>query len=556
MALSMPPLRRVLIIAAYTLVFWGLLPAALYGAGRGVDRLLGMDGLAPWLRHAGTPLVVAGAWICVHASVLLRIHGKGLPISSLPPTELVTSGPYRYWRHPIYTGYLLLASGAGLWLDSLGMAAVAVPAFTVFWFHTWVRWLEEPVLVQRFGGAYRGHRQRTGILLPLDLRELGRAIVKAVFRRRVKVRVEGADNIPAHGPVLITTDHLCYLDFVLAQYITRRRIVIPVTAEVFRSPLRRLFLRMMGGVPKRRYCGDPAAAQALADQRAAGGVIGIAVEGERTWTGEQARPLLAVAHNIGRFGCPIVPTAFVNAYGLWPRWAGGPDRAAEVTVRIGEPYMLADALPDLDPGDRSRAGEIADVIAARIAALRDPDEASVDLTRFADIRPQLTLWRCPICGAEERLAPVGDAAVACGACGARWDLGGGDMTLVEPADRSGERDTLAGWAAKAGGVPDLEGRPDPLLTAEAVQWREDPHAQVTLGPLTRVGRGRAELGRDGLRWEGDAQVRSLPLESIRTVTTERNDTLQLGVGTGVVQLVFGEASPLRWQRYLAALEVE
>jgi 1-acyl-sn-glycerol-3-phosphate acyltransferase len=547
--------RRVLIIVTYTLVFWVVLPAGLYGAGHAVDRALGMDRLVPWLRHLGTPLVLAGAWICVHASVLLRTRGKGLPISSLPPTELVTSGPYRYWRHPIYTGYMLLAAGVGLWLDSLGMALVAVPTFTVIWLHTWVRWLEEPVLVERFGGAYRVHRQRTGILLPFDVRELGRALAKILFRLRIRIRVEGAGNVPAAGPLLLTTDHQCYLDFLFGQYITGRRVLIPVTAEVFRAPLQRAFLRMMGAVPKRRFCGDPAASTAIADQFTAGGVVGIAIEGERSWTGEQALPPLSVAHNIGRFDCPIVPVAFVHAYRLWPRWAGAADRSTAVTIRIGEPYRLDDVLDDFTSGDHARAQEIAEVLTARIGALRDPDEAHLDLTRYAGARPQLTLWRCPVCGEEECLEMAGSAALVCARCAARWDLSAGDLTLIEPEDRAGERDSLAGWVARTCDVPELGDRSEPLIAADDAEWREESRAGVTLEPLARVGRGRAELWRDELQWRGPGAERALPLSAIRTVTTERNDTLQLGVDGGVVQVVFERSSPLRWQRYLAALEV-
>lgn len=548
----MGTLRRVGIIVAYVVVFWAALPLGLFGAGRLVDRLPWFTEIPGWTRALGVPLIAVGGWLCAHSSMLLRTQGKGLPISSLPPTRYVTTGPYRRLRHPIYTGFILLAAGLGLLLGSPGTALVVVPAFAAVWFATWVRLYEEPLLLQRFGASFRAHRERTGILLPFRPRRVLRAVVRALFRARVPIRADGSHRVPAHGPVLVVADHLSYLDFMFAQYICDRPITIPVTAEVFRHPARRLFMGLMGGVPKRRFCSDPAAALALSDALEAGDLVGIAIEGERSWTGEMQLPPLSVAHNIGRFGCPVVPVAFVGSYRFWPRWAGGRDPAAGVEIRVGEPFLVQDELDDFVPGDRARAQDIARLLVDRIQALRDPGEPSVSPTRYPSIRPELVLWRCPLCGAEEALSMDGPRYLRCGSCGARWDTFDGDLTVVEPFERAGERDTLAGWAAAAGPVGAIPAGDGPVLSA-AAELREDPHAQATLSLLTSLGPGRAELHRDHVAWRGEESRRRLPLDKVRSVTTERNDTLQLGTGTGVVQLVFPVASPLRWQLYVQQL---
>ena len=131
--------RRLLIVLANLLIFWAALPAALYLVGRLFDGLFSFGSPPQWLRWAAIVPATAGAWICAHSVVLLRVKGKGLPISSLPPTTFVASGPYRLFRHPIYTGYTFMAFGAALALQSLGMALVAVPGFAIFWFSTWVK---------------------------------------------------------------------------------------------------------------------------------------------------------------------------------------------------------------------------------------------------------------------------------------------------------------------------------------------------------------------------------------------------------------------------------
>ena len=78
--------------------------------------------------------------------------------------ELVTTGPYRWIRHPLYTfGSLFLASIALLtasWLiGSLTVVAVVLVALVVMP-------REERALIDKFGDSYRDYQQRTGRWLP------------------------------------------------------------------------------------------------------------------------------------------------------------------------------------------------------------------------------------------------------------------------------------------------------------------------------------------------------------------------------------------------------
>ena len=544
--------RRNLIITLNVVLFWIVVPGALYMLGRLADRLPLLAGFPDYLRWTGLPFALGGAWLCLHAILLLRIKGRGLPISSLPPTRFVISGPYRYFRHPIYTGFTFLAFGVGLLVKSPGMSLIVVPLVTLIWFLTWVKLYEEPGLLQRFGSSYRAHRDRSPIFFPLGGKRMLRALVHLVFRLKFKIRVKGRENVPAEGPLLMISDHLSYLDFMFAQIGSPRPLLIPVTAEVFRKPLPRAFLGFMGGVPKRRFGADPAAALALSDQLQAGGVVGIAVEGERSWTGEMSPIAPNVARSISRFPFPIVPVAFIGSYKVWPRWAGGRKPKAVVTINIGKPFRLDKEIEGFQPGDSRQAGLVSQVLGDKINALRDEDESAVDLSDYPSPRPELTLWRCPVCGAEECLSMQERRWLLCRECGARWDGSGGDLTLIEPVERAGERATLAHWAAMAGGVGALAEGGEAIIEAETVEFREEPHARALLAPLHVLGSGKAALYRDHIEWRGGEEHRRLLLSLVHTVTTERNDTLQLGFSQGVAQLVFDKASPLRWQLYVLA----
>jgi len=532
------------IVLLNLLVFWCSVPVILYLAGHGLDIALGLPRGDAAAAAAGAVMAASGLALALWSMLLLKVKGRGLPISSLPPERFVTVGPYRHFRHPIYTAYVFLAAGLALILGSFGTAFIAIPALAVVWFLTWVKLYEEPGLLARFGADYRVHMDRTPLFLPLGGRRLLRRIVLFLFRAVFKVRTEGSRNVPDTGAVVIVADHLSYMDFLFVQYITARHVRIPVSAEVFRRPLQRWFLGLMGGVPTRRFCSDPAAALALADEIRAGGVVGVAVEAERSWTGEMSLPRGNVARNILALDAPVVPVAFRGSYRFWPRWAGGFDRSVRVTVKVGRPFKLA-AESGGDPGSAAH------IIREKISELKAPDETSVNLAAYSGPRPQLVLWRCPVCGAEESLAFCDGRWLDCSECGARWDAGAGDLVLSKPADRSGETGSIAAWSRKAGldSAPRLDGLP---LTARC-ELRECGDARLTLVPLRSGGIGEATLSEDGLVWRGDGVERVIPIHDMDSLTTERNDTLQLGIGMGVIQLVMDEASPLRWLGYLEEL---
>jgi len=90
------------------------------------------------------------------------------PDRSAPPhtAVLVTAGVYRWVRHPLYTGTLLV-----LWLqpamtgNSLALA-VGLTAYLLVGIH-----FEERKLLREFGAAYAAYQRRTPLLLPNRLRD-------------------------------------------------------------------------------------------------------------------------------------------------------------------------------------------------------------------------------------------------------------------------------------------------------------------------------------------------------------------------------------------------
>ena len=78
--------------------------------------------------------------------------------------QLITTGPYRYVRHPSYTGTLLIFLGFGLcMLNIFSLAAVFIPIAAAF---LWRMHVEETVLREAFGERYRRYATTTSSLLP------------------------------------------------------------------------------------------------------------------------------------------------------------------------------------------------------------------------------------------------------------------------------------------------------------------------------------------------------------------------------------------------------
>lgn len=77
--------------------------------------------------------------------------------------ELIQSGPYRWVRHPIYTGLLLAFLGTAMAIGEWrGLICVVIVAVS-FWFKLK---LEERWMRDNFGVAYENYMQRTKALIP------------------------------------------------------------------------------------------------------------------------------------------------------------------------------------------------------------------------------------------------------------------------------------------------------------------------------------------------------------------------------------------------------
>ncbi len=135
--------------------------------------------LLAWLIYP--PLI---AWASIALPLPLRLAGLALAALMVPlllwmlrslgdnitPTvvvraehTLVTHGPYRWIRHPLYTFGSTFFIGVSIAAQSLLMLAAGLTALVALFLRTRI---EEEQLEARFGDAYRAYRARTGRFLP------------------------------------------------------------------------------------------------------------------------------------------------------------------------------------------------------------------------------------------------------------------------------------------------------------------------------------------------------------------------------------------------------
>lgn len=121
----------------------------------------------------GLPLALSGCLLALAgAALVLRSRAELGAAWTLVPnadqdTGLVTTGPYRLVRHPIYLGLSVLAMGQalafGAWPAVLIVLSGVVPTFA------WRAHAEEKLLSRSFGERYAVYRQRTRMIIPFLL---------------------------------------------------------------------------------------------------------------------------------------------------------------------------------------------------------------------------------------------------------------------------------------------------------------------------------------------------------------------------------------------------
>lgn len=148
-----PPARHIAgVIAPPPLIYLGPLIAGLL-----LDRWVPIGGVPSGLARVLGSLCLVAFSIAVFAVVAFRRAGTR-PEPWKPTTALVTSGPYRFTRNPMYLGFTLLYLALALWFGGY-WSLLLLPPILLAMIHGVIR-REEAYLSRLFGTEYDYYRQR------------------------------------------------------------------------------------------------------------------------------------------------------------------------------------------------------------------------------------------------------------------------------------------------------------------------------------------------------------------------------------------------------------
>jgi 1-acyl-sn-glycerol-3-phosphate acyltransferase len=207
--------------------------------------------------------------------------------------------------------------------------------------------------------------------VPLILR--GAALLaRVVARLATRISVEGLQNVPRAGPLIIVANHLSNADPPLVVgFLTPalgRPMHILAKQALFVGPLG-WFLRSQGVTPVRAGGSDIDAYRVALALLERGEVMCIFPEGTRSRTGELGPPKPGVAMLATRAGVPILPVGISGTDRFLGRGQRLPRLGARIVVRVGPTFTLS---LDARHGRRAASEQASEQVMAAIAALIEP----------------------------------------------------------------------------------------------------------------------------------------------------------------------------------------
>ena len=189
------------------------------------------------------------------------------------------------------------------------------------------------------GGERQGRRRKN----PDQGFVIAGTVVKPLMRVWFRIRVEGGDNVPDQGPVILASNHRSNMDPVLLASAVERPLAFMAKAELFVGPLGWI-LRWIGQFPVRRGGIDREALRQTDAVLARGSMLGLFPEGTRG-DGTFAAVHPGLAYIVVRQRCPVLPVAIFGTERVRRRFGWLPF-ASPVRIVVGPAIDLPQSTSD------------------------------------------------------------------------------------------------------------------------------------------------------------------------------------------------------------------
>ena len=191
---------------------------------------------------------------------------------------------------------------------------------------------------------------------------IARFAVRVVLFVGTRWRVNGRENIPARGPLLIVANHLNLADPPVVSVSIARETRFMAKEELFKASFTGYFIGSFGAFPVRRNQADMTAVRQALKILADGLALVVFPEASRSANAQLQTAFPGVALIAMRSGAPILPIGITGTENMKGKtW---PFRRPRVTVNIGKPFHLP---PTGDKSTKEELAQLTDFIMGHIA---------------------------------------------------------------------------------------------------------------------------------------------------------------------------------------------
>jgi len=167
---------------------------------------------------------------------------------------------------------------------------------------------------------------------------LANATMKFLLLTLSRWRVEGKENVPRTGPLIVVANHMSLADPPLLGASVPRRITFMAKEELFRGRFSRFVMEGYGGFPVRRGQLDRQGWRRAFETLKNGGALAVFPEGSRNPDATLQPPQPGVSHLAARSGAPLLPVGIAGTEQV--RGLGFILKRPRITVTIGRPFLL------------------------------------------------------------------------------------------------------------------------------------------------------------------------------------------------------------------------
>ncbi len=191
--------------------------------------------------------------------------------------------------------------------------------------------------------------------------------MKTLLIALTRWRVEGKENVPRHGPLIVVANHLSNIDPPLLGASVPRRVCFMAKQELFRSSFSGFIVRGYGAFPVRRGELDRDAFRQALETLREGQTLGMFPEGKRSFDRQLLPIQPGTSFIAARSGAHVLPVGISGSEQV--KGISVIIQRPSITVKIGRPFTLP---YNKDKPLRNQLPHLSEIILERIAELLPP----------------------------------------------------------------------------------------------------------------------------------------------------------------------------------------